>query len=67
MSRIGASLLLHGEVLTVDEVLGRIDAVDRALVRDAAADLLRAPRTMSAVGPFDEEVFRPHLPAMAAR
>ena len=29
MSRIGASLLLHGEVLSVDEVLARIDAVER--------------------------------------
>ena len=28
MSRIGASLLLHGEVLSVDEVLARIDGVD---------------------------------------
>ncbi len=32
MSRIGASLLLHGEVLSVDEVLARIDA-DRARPR----------------------------------
>jgi predicted Zn-dependent peptidase len=67
MSRIGASLLLHGEVLTVDEVLARIDAVDRAQVLDAAAELLRAPRTLSVVGPFDEDVFHSHLPAMAAR
>jgi predicted Zn-dependent peptidase len=67
MSRIGASLLLHGQVLTVDEVLARIDAVDRAQVLDAAGELMRAPRTMSAVGPFDEEVFHAHLPAMAAR
>ena len=29
MSRLGASLLLHGEVLSVDEVLARIDG-DRA-------------------------------------
>ena len=36
MSRIGASLLLHGEVLSVDEVLARIDAVDRAQVLDVA-------------------------------
>ena len=67
MSRIGASMLLHGEVLSVDEVLARIDAVDCARVLDAANDLMRAPRTMSAVGPFDEEVFHSHLPAMAAR
>jgi predicted Zn-dependent peptidase len=67
MSRIGASLLLHGEVLTVDEVLTRIDGVDRAQVLDVAAQLAQAPRTMSAVGPFDAEGFQSHLPAMSAR
>ncbi|HEY6473584.1 MAG TPA: pitrilysin family protein [Acidimicrobiales bacterium] len=67
MSRLGASLLLHGEVLTVDEVLARIDAVDLDQVRDAATRLAQAPRTMSAVGPFDPESFESHLPAMAAR
>jgi len=67
MSRIGASLLLHGEVLTVDEVLARIEGVDRAQVLDVAALVAQAPRTMSAVGPFDEDTFESHLPAMAAR
>ena len=67
MSRIGASLLLHGEVLTVDEVLARIEGVDRAQVLDVAAQVAQAPRTMSAVGPFDEDTFESHLPAMAAR
>jgi predicted Zn-dependent peptidase len=67
MSRIGASLLLHGAVLTVDEVLARIEGVDRAQVLDVAAQLAHAPRTMSAVGPFDEGTFESHLPAMAAR
>ena len=67
MSRLGASLLLHGEVLTVDEVLARIDAVELDQVRDAAVRLALAPRTMSAVGPFDPESFESHLPAMAAR
>jgi predicted Zn-dependent peptidase len=67
MSRIGASLLLHGEVLTVEEVLARIDAVDRAHVLEVAAELAQAPRTMSAVGPFDADVFESHLPALAAR
>ena len=67
MSRIGASLLLHGEVLTVDEVLARIESVDRAQVLDVAAQWVQAPRTMSAVGPFDEDAFESHLPTMAAR
>ncbi|HWF17128.1 MAG TPA: pitrilysin family protein [Acidimicrobiales bacterium] len=67
MSRIGASQLLHGEVLSVDEVLARIDRVDRAQVLDVAAQLAQAPRTMSAVGPFDAEGFESHLRALAAR
>lgn len=67
MSRIGASMLLHGEVLSVDQILARIDAVDEAQVRKVAAELATAPRTLSAVGPFDEDAFDAHLPAMAAR
>jgi predicted Zn-dependent peptidase len=66
MSRIGASLLLHGEVLSVDQVLARIDGVDLEQVRDVATQLAGAPRTMSAVGPFDEHDFESHLPVMAA-
>lgn len=67
MSRLGASLLLHGEVLSVDEVLARIDGIEPAQVLEVAAELARAPRTMSAVGPFDGRDFESHLPAMAAR
>ena len=39
MSRLGASLLLHGEVLSVDEVLARIDGIGRADVLEVAAEL----------------------------
>ncbi len=67
MSRLGASLLLHGEVLSVDEVLARIDGIGPAQVLEVAAELANAPRTLSAVGPFDRPDFESHLPAMAAR
>jgi predicted Zn-dependent peptidase len=67
MSRVGAALLLQGEVLTVDEVLARIDGIGRDDVLEVAADLVRVPRTLSAVGPFDGHDFESHLPAMAAR
>ena len=67
MSRLGASLLLHGEVLSVDEVLARIDGIDPGQVLDVAAELAQAPRTMSAVGPFERRDFESHLPAMVAR
>ncbi len=67
MSRIGASLLLHGEVLTVDEVLRRIEAVTQEQVLEVAGQLALAQRTMSAVGPFDADEFHAHLPALAAQ
>ena len=39
MSRLGASMLLHGEVLSVDEVLRHIDGIERADVLEVAAEL----------------------------
>jgi len=55
MSRIGSSLLLHGEVLPVAEVLARIDAVTPGAVQEVARDLAEAPRSLSIVGPVDPE------------
>ena len=57
MSRIGAGLLLHGEVLSVDEVLSRVQALTLEEVHAAATELVAAPRTLSVVGPFDESDF----------
>jgi len=57
MSRIGAGMLLHGEVLTVDEVLERVDALTLDDVHAAARTLVAAPRTLSVVGAFDEADF----------
>ena len=54
MSRIGAGLLLHDEILPVDQVLARVEAVTLEEVRAAAGEMLAAPRTLSVVGPFDE-------------
>jgi predicted Zn-dependent peptidase len=57
MSRIGASLLLHGEVKTVDEILSLIDRVELDDVRRVAGRLIEEPRTLAVVGPFDPEAF----------
>ncbi len=57
MSRIGASLLLHGAVLTIDELLGRIDAVSLDAVGEAAAGVLSSPRVLAVVGPFAPDDF----------
>jgi predicted Zn-dependent peptidase len=67
MSRIGASVLLHGEVRPVDQVLARIDAIGLDEVAAEAVALAESPRTLSAVGPFDEEALATHLPAMSGR
>jgi predicted Zn-dependent peptidase len=67
MSRIGASLLLHGEVQKIDEVLARVEAVGRDEVLARAQELVEGPRTLSAVGPFDEEAFDDHVGALAGR
>ena len=57
MSRIGAGMLLHGEVLAVDDVLARVEALTSEEIHDAARVLVAAPRTLSVVGPFDESDF----------
>jgi predicted Zn-dependent peptidase len=67
MGRIGASLLLHGEVQLIDEVLARVEAVGRDEVLAQAQDLVEAPRTLSAVGPFDEDAFADHVASLAGR
>ena len=67
MGRIGASLLLHGRVQTIDEVLARIEAVGRDEVLAEAQELVGAPRTLSAVGPFDDDAFADHVAALAGR
>ncbi len=67
MGRIGASLLLHGEVQKIDEVLAHIEAVGRDEVLAQAQVLVEAPRTLSAVGPFDEGAFTDHMASLAGR
>ncbi|MGH9108662.1 MAG: M16 family metallopeptidase [Acidimicrobiales bacterium] len=57
MSRLGASVLLHGRVWPVEEVLAHVDAVTGEDVQRVAVDLAGAPRTLAAVGPFDARHF----------
>ena len=55
MSRIGKAELVTGELLTVDEVLARIDAVTPEQVRAVAADVLTRPLALGYVGPGDRD------------
>jgi len=63
MSRIGASLLLHGSVLLVEELLAKVAAVTLEDVAAEARWLADAPRVLSVVGPFDAADFDGAVPA----
>lgn len=56
MSRIGHGQLVHGRVLTLEEVEARLQALTVDSVNEAASRWLSGPRTVACVGPFDEEV-----------
>ena len=51
MSRVGKALLLHDELLSIDEVMARIDAVTLEDVRSVAADVFGRPEVLAVVGP----------------
>jgi predicted Zn-dependent peptidase len=55
MSRIGKAELVYGELLSVDDVLARIDAVTLDDVAAVSGDLLTEQPTLAVVGPFDED------------
>src|SRR5712691_2104689 len=57
MSRIGRSEISHGEILSVDEVLRRIDGVTMQDAAKTAAKVLGRAMTLSVIGPFEPEAF----------
>jgi predicted Zn-dependent peptidase len=57
MTRLGKGELLHGELLSTDEVLARIDAVTPDDVRAVAADVLTRPLSLGVIGPFADHDF----------
>jgi len=57
MSRLAKGELLYGDMLSVDELLARVDAVTLDEVNALANDLLTRPMSLAVVGPFDEDAF----------
>jgi len=57
MSRLAKSELLYGDLMSVDELLARVDRVTLDEVNELAADLLTQPMSLAVVGPFDESAF----------
>jgi predicted Zn-dependent peptidase len=58
MSRLGKSELAHGEILSLDEVIERIDAVSADDCRRIADEILDRPRALAVIGPFEEDAFQ---------
>ncbi|MEV4757533.1 pitrilysin family protein [Micromonospora sp. NPDC049559] len=57
MSRLAKGELLYGNVLSVDELLARVDAVTLDEVNALAGELLSRPMSLAVVGPFSEGDF----------
>jgi predicted Zn-dependent peptidase len=57
MSRIGRNQLVHGKVLTVDEVVERIAAVTLDDANEVAARILGNDQVLAVVGPVEESAF----------
>jgi predicted Zn-dependent peptidase len=57
MNRIGRSQLIHGDVLSFDELVARTEAITHDDLRRVAERVLTGERTLAVVGPFTEEAF----------
>ncbi len=58
MTRLGKSEVTGGEILSIDEIIARVDAVSLDDVATVAKDLLRPEgRILTAIGPFTEKEF----------
>ncbi|MEV0809479.1 pitrilysin family protein [Micromonospora sp. NPDC050200] len=57
MSRLAKGELLYGDLMPVDELLTRVDAVTLSGVNTLAAELLSRPMSLAVVGPFGEHDF----------
>ena len=52
MTRLGRNAVTAGELLSIDEIVARVEAVDPQSVRRVAADVLSRDRVLAMIGPF---------------
>jgi predicted Zn-dependent peptidase len=57
MSRLGKGELLHGELLSMDELLAKVDAITLDDVCEMATEVLGGDMTLAVVGPYDDGAF----------
>lgn len=55
MTRLGKNAVTNGELLSVDEVMERIDAVDLAATERVAAETLAGERVLALIGPHSAD------------
>jgi predicted Zn-dependent peptidase len=60
MNRIGRSALVHGEVLTFEELVARSEAVTPDDVARVVRRVVSDDRVLAVVGPFDDDAFTEH-------
>jgi len=62
MTRLGKSEITSGEILSIDEIISRVDAVTDADVRALAKEVLGdSPRALALIGPFDADGFEQYI------
>ncbi|GGP11403.1 insulinase family protein [Nonomuraea glycinis] len=57
MSRIGKNELVYDELLSVDQVLARIESVTPDEIAEVAVDVLSRPLTLAVIGPYGDKDF----------
>jgi predicted Zn-dependent peptidase len=57
MSRLGRSQLVHGRVPSLDEITSSLRAVTLDDVTRIATRLLKQPRVLAVIGPFEDDAF----------
>jgi predicted Zn-dependent peptidase len=58
MSRLGKSEIGHGEILSLDELVERIDAVTEEDVATVSREVLSGPKALAVIGPFAARDFQ---------
>jgi predicted Zn-dependent peptidase len=62
MTRLGKSEITSGEILTVDDIVRRVDEVTDEDVRAVAKEVLGGgPRALALIGPFDADGFERYI------
>jgi predicted Zn-dependent peptidase len=54
MTRLGKNEITESEILSIDEIVSRLEAVTSADVRELASRLLEGPTTLAMIGPMEE-------------